>query len=105
MFEATMEIRTQSKTGPVVASLDDITANLSQQTDSLKRQWRDQLAYDPSSFARLEVEIHDHFRHLADQMTATLLVEATPPGAQSEPGEKGAAAMPTDRDASRRHDD
>ena len=100
-----MEIRTQSKTGPVVASLEDITANLSQQTDSLKRQWRDQLAHDPSSFARLEVEIHDHFRHLADQMTATLLVEATPPGAQPEPGEKGAAAMTTDRDASRRRDD
>ncbi len=104
MFEATMEIRTQSKTGPVVASLDDITANLSQQTDSLKRQWRDRLAHEPSSFLRLEVEIHDHFRHLADQMTATLLAEAMPPGGQPEPGEKGAAAVPSDRDAPRRRD-
>jgi hypothetical protein len=97
-----MEIRTQSKTGPVVASLDDITADLSQQTDSLKRRWREQLAHDPSSFARLEVEIHDHFRHLADQMTATLLAEATPPGAEPVPGEKGAPAVPSDRDAPRR---
>jgi hypothetical protein len=97
-----MEIRSQSKTGPVVASLDDITAKLSRQTDSLKQQWRDRLAHDPSSFARLEVEIHDHFRHLADQMTATLLAEATPPVARPEPGEKGAPAVPTDRDAPRR---
>jgi len=97
-----MEIRTQSKTGPVVASLDDITAELSRQTDSLKRQWRDRLAHDPSSFARLEVEIHDHFRHLADQMTATLLADAPPPGAEPDPGEKGAPAAPSDRDAPRR---
>jgi hypothetical protein len=97
-----MEIRTQSKTGPIVASLDDITAKLNQQTDSLKQQWRDQLAHDPSAFARLEVEIHDHFRHLADQVTATLLAEVTPPGSQPEPGEKGAPAGPTDRDVPRR---
>jgi hypothetical protein len=99
-----MEIRSQSKTGPAVASPDDITVKLSLQTDSLKQQWRDRLAHDPSSFARLEVEIHDHFRHLADQMTATLLAEATPPGAQPGPGEKGAAAVPSDRGAPRRRD-
>jgi hypothetical protein len=99
-----MEIRTQSKAGPAVASLDDITAKLSQHTDSLKQKWRTQLAQDPSSFARLEVEIHDHFRHLADQMTATLLAEATAPGAQPEPGEKGATAVPTGHDAPRRRD-
>ena len=85
-----MEIRTQSKTGPVVASPDDITAKLSRQTDSLKQQWRDRLAHDPSSLARLEVEIHDHFRHLADQMTATLLADATTPDDRAEPEKKGA---------------
>ena len=97
-----MEIRSQSKTGPVVASLQDVTAELSRQTDPLKRQWRDRLAHDPSSFARLEVEIHDHFRHLADQMTATLLAEAMPPVPQPDSGEKGAPAVPTGRDAPRR---
>lgn len=96
-----MEIRTQSKTGPVVASLDDITATLSHQTDSLKQQWRDRLAHDPSSFARLELEIHDHFRHLADQMTATLLADATPPDGRAEPAKKGALAAPADHDAPR----
>ena len=96
-----MEIRTQSKTGPVVASLDDITTKLNQQTDSLKQQWRDRLAHDPSTFARLEVEIHDHFRHLADQMTATLLADATAPDDQAGPEKKGAAAAPTNHGAPR----
>ena len=96
-----MEIRTQSKTGPVVASLDDITAELSRQTDSVKQQWRDQLAHDPPSFARLEVEIHDHFRHLADQMTATLLADATAPDDQADPEKKGALAALADHDAPR----
>ncbi len=96
-----MEIRTQSKTGPVVASLDDITATLSRQTDPLKQQWRDRLAHDPSSFARLEVEIHDHFRHLADQMTATLLADATAADDQTGPEKKGALAAPADHTALR----
>jgi hypothetical protein len=99
-----MEIRTQSKTGPVVASLEDITAELSRQTDSLKQQWRDRLAQDPSSFARLELEIHDHFRHLADQMTATLLADATAPDDQAGPEKKGAPAAPTDRGVPRKRD-
>ena len=72
-----MEIRNQSKTGPLVPSLAEIPAKLSQQLDAVKQQWLDQLNRDPASFARLEVEIHDHFRRLADQMTASLLAEAT----------------------------
>jgi len=94
-----MEIRTRSTTGPRVASLDDIPAKLAQQVDTLKRQWLDQLARDPASFARIEVEIHDQFRHLADQMTASLLAEATTSGNRAGPEEKGDPARPSDRDA------
>jgi hypothetical protein len=97
-----MEIHSQSETGPVVASLDDITAKLSRQTDSLKQQWRDRLAHDPSSFARLEVEVHDHFRHLADQMTATLLADATTPDDRAGPEKRGALAVPADHGAPRK---
>jgi hypothetical protein len=79
-----MEIRTRSKTGPLVPSVGDITTKLSQQVDAMKPQWRDQLARDPASFARIEVEFHDHFRHLADQTTASLLVEATASGEPPE---------------------
>ena len=96
-----MEIRTRSKTGPVVPSMGDITVEWSQQVDAMKQQWLDQLARDPASFARIEVEIHDHFRHLADQVTATLLAEATAPGEPPESGKKGGLAVPTDRDAPR----
>jgi glycosyltransferase involved in cell wall biosynthesis len=34
-----MEIRTSSKSGPLVPSLADVTARLSQQTDATKQQW------------------------------------------------------------------
>ena len=47
-----MEIRNQSKTGPVVPPLAEITATLSQQIDDMKQQWLDQLNQDPASFAR-----------------------------------------------------
>ena len=100
-----MEIRNQSKTGPFVAPLAEIPAKLSQQLDAVKQQWLDQLNRDPASFARLEVEIHDHFRRLADQMTATLLAEATIANDQAGPGKKGAPAGPTDRDAPRKPGD
>ena len=99
-----MEIHTRSKTGPLVVPLDDIPAELAHQVDVRKRQWRDQLARDPASFARIEVEIHDHFRRLADQATASLLAEAATPQDQAEPGKKGTPPRPIDRDAHRRRD-
>jgi hypothetical protein len=86
-----MEIRNQSKTGPLVPPLVDLPAKLSQQLDAVKQQWLDQWNRDPASFARLEVEIHDHFRRLADQTTASLLAEATISQDQAEPGKKGGA--------------
>ncbi len=99
-----MEIRSQSKTGPLVPPLAEIPAKLSQQLDTVKQQWLDQLNRDPASFARLEVEIHDHFRDLADLMTASLLAEVTVAQDQAAPGKKGAPARPSDRDARRKRD-
>jgi hypothetical protein len=97
-----MEIRSQSKTGPLVPPLAEIPTKLSQQIDAVKQQWLDQLNRDPASFAQLEVEIHDHFRHLADQMTASLLAEARIAEDQAEPGKKGAPRAPIDHDDPRR---
>jgi len=96
-----MEIRSQSKTGPLVPPVAEIPAKVSQQLDAVKQQWLDQLNRDPASFARLEVEIHDHFRRLADQMTASLLAEASVPGDQAEPGKRGTPIGPTPHDAPR----
>ncbi|HJZ57802.1 MAG TPA: hypothetical protein VKE74_22775 [Gemmataceae bacterium] len=96
-----MEIRSPSKTGPLVPPVAEIPAKLSQQLDAVKQQWLDQLNRDPASFARLEVEIHDHFRRLADQMTASLLAEASIPGDQAEPGKRGTPIGPIPHDAPR----
>jgi hypothetical protein len=97
-----MEIRNQSKTGPVVPPLAELTATLSRQIDDMKQGLLDRLNQDPASFARIEVEIHDRFRRLADQMTASLLAEATSPVDRAEPEKKGGAAAPTDRNEPRR---
>ena len=97
-----MEIRNQSKCGPGVPSLAEITATLSRQIDDMKPRLLDRLNQDPASFAQIEVEIHDRFRRLADQMTASLLAEATIPGTRAVPKEKGGPATATDRDAPRR---
>jgi hypothetical protein len=98
-----MEIHRSSKTGPLAPSLADVTARLGQQTDATKQQWLDRLARDPASFAQVEVEIHDHFRGLADQMTASLLAELTTSGDRAKPEKKGGAAT-TDRDVRRSRD-
>ena len=97
-----MEIRSQSKTGPLVPPLAEITAALSHEVDDMKKRLLDRLSRDPSSFARIEVEIQDRFRRLADQMTASLLAEATIAEDQAEPGKKGAPAAPIAHDVPRR---
>ncbi len=96
-----MEIRSQSKDGPLVPPLAEMPAQLGQQLDAVKQRWLDQLNRDPASFARLEVEIHGHFRRLADQMTASLLAEASILGAQAGPGKKGRPTGPIPHDAPR----
>jgi hypothetical protein len=96
-----MEIRSRSKTGPLVPSLAEIPATVSEQLDAVKQQWLDQLNRDPASFAPLELEIHDHFRRLADQVTASLLAEATIAQDRDEPGKKGAPTGSIPHDARR----
>jgi hypothetical protein len=96
-----MEIRTQSPTGPVVPPLAEITATLSRQIEDMTQPLLDRLNQDPARFAQIEVEIHDRFRHLADQMTASLLAAATISEDRAEPEKKGRLAA-TDHDAPRR---
>jgi hypothetical protein len=100
--EANMEIRNQSKTGPLVPPLADLTGTLSRQIDGMKQRLLDRLKQDHASFAQIEAEIHDHFRSLADQMTASLLAEATISDARAEPEKKGGLAVATDPGGLRR---
>ena len=96
-----MEIRNQSKTGPLVPPLANLTATLSRQIDDMKQRLLDRLSRDPASFAQVEVEIHDRFRRLADQMTASLLAEATTSGERAGPEKKGGPAVAIGRAAHR----
>ena len=98
-----MEIRTQSQTGPVIVPLAELTATLSHQIEDMKQPWLDRLNRDPAGFAQIEVEIHDRFRHLADQLTAGLLAAATVSEDRAEPAEKGRPTA-THRGAPRRRD-
>jgi hypothetical protein len=97
-----MQVRLQSKTGPQLPSHDDLFRSFREQTETAQQQWRERLAHDPASFARLEVEVHDHFRRLADLMTASLLAQTTTQD-QATPGKKGVSSPPTPRDAPRSH--
>src|SRR5512144_2941485 len=99
-----MEIRHSSKTGRVAPPLAELPATLTQQIDDLKQRWLARLNQDPASFAQIEVEIHDRFRRLADQMTASLLAEATITADRAEPERKGGQATAAPRDAQRRRD-
>jgi len=47
-----MEIRNQSKTGPVVPPLADITATLGRQIDDMKQSLLDRLNQDPAASLR-----------------------------------------------------
>jgi hypothetical protein len=94
-----MQVHLHSKTGPLIPSGDDLLRSLREQTATLQAQWRDRLAHDPAGFARLEVEIQDHFRRLADQMTASLLAQATTTDDRAEPGKKGGPTPPAAPDA------
>lgn len=78
-------------------SQDDLFRSFGEQTEAAQQQWQERLAHDPASFARLEVEVHDHFRRLADLMTASLLARATAEH-QATPGKKGVSSPPTPRD-------
>src|SRR3954452_19069017 len=93
-----MQVHLQSKTGSLIPSGDALLRSLREQTEALQARWRDRLAHDLAGFAQLEVEIHDHFRRLADQMTASLLAQATTHD-QAEPGKKGVPTPPPAADA------
>ena len=51
-----MEIRNQSRTGPVVPPLAELTATLSHQIDDMKQRLLDRLKQDPASFVQIEAD-------------------------------------------------
>jgi hypothetical protein len=72
-----MEVRTESTSAPPVPPG---ATTLEQLTDLLHHQqarWRQQLTDHPEQFADLEVQVHQTFQQLADQVVAGLLAAAT----------------------------
>lgn len=72
-----MEVRTQSRNGPVVAKLPHIVANMAQEVTEQQEAWLEQLQADPMQFGQVEREVHEAFRHHADQLVAGLLAQAS----------------------------
>ena len=72
-----MEVRVESKDGsPVVSPLKLVDA-LAAQLRAEQERWVGQLATNPGNFAQLEVAVHQRFQQMADQLVASLLMQAT----------------------------
>lgn len=82
-----MEVRTHSKTGPVVTSLSETITSISDLIRARQEEWLCQLRQDPARFAQLEMEVHETFQHLADEVVAGLLCQ----GSEQSPVLEGAA--------------
>jgi hypothetical protein len=83
-----MKFRLGGKSGSEVPaleqSLEDLQASLAQQ----QKQWAEQLARDPASFAQLEAQIHLAFQQLADRCAASLLSHAAAQSACADAAQK-----------------
>ncbi len=67
-----MLVRTEAG-GSTVAPLETIIADVEKKLVSLKDSWAERLNQDPSSFAKVEVEVHHTMQQAADQLVAGLL--------------------------------
>ena len=71
-----MKIRTDSKDGPAVPSLDQSLLDIQASLARHQADWAELLARDPAAFALLEPKIHLAFQQLADRCAASLLGHA-----------------------------
>ena len=74
-----MEVRSESQAGPQVPSPSQLVDGLATQLRTQQQTWLRQLTEEPNRFADLEVTVHQTFQHLADQLVASLLAQATQP--------------------------
>jgi hypothetical protein len=72
-----MEVRIESKDGKPVAPPSQLLDQIACQLHAQQQAWLRQLADRPSSFAELEVTVHHTFQHLAAQLVASLLAQAS----------------------------
>ena len=83
-----MEVRNNSKGGPEVVSPTALVDQLAVQVRAAQSQWLLKLRQQPERFAELEVSVHQAFQHLADQLVASLLAQASHDSAALEAAKK-----------------
>jgi hypothetical protein len=77
-----------SKSGREVPALAQSLAELQEALAGKQKEWAEQLANDPTSFAQLEQQIHLAFAQLADHCAASLLAHAAQQPACPEAAQK-----------------
>ena len=70
-----MDVRTL-KSGSPVALPAAVIEEVARQLRDQHPEWLRQLSDHPEGFADLEVQVHQHFRGVADQLVASLLAQA-----------------------------
>lgn len=83
-----MEVRTQGKAGPTVASVDGCVEEIHKQLNAAQQKWVKTLADRPQEFVDVEKDIHATLQRLADQLTASVLAQATTESASLEAQKK-----------------
>jgi hypothetical protein len=83
-----MEVRMESKKGPVVNGIDPVLAEIEERLKAHPKQWLKALAQDPGALANLEQEIHRTFAQMADRVVAGLLAQATADSAFADSAQK-----------------
>ena len=72
-----MEVRAQGKDGPKAASVNQGLQEIVNKLDVAQQEWVKKLRNEPQQFAEIEKTIHETLQHLADQITASVLADAT----------------------------
>lgn len=77
-----MDVRTDSKTGPPIPAWPQLLAQITATLRDQQPAWVEQLRQQPERLDTLEVQVHQAFQQLADQVVAGLLAQA---GSHSAP--------------------
>lgn len=83
-----MEVRIESKSGPVVSSVGQVVSAISEELQRQPAEWLRALNEDPARLGEVEQEVHQTFRGMADRVVAGLLAQGSRDSAALEAGKK-----------------
>jgi hypothetical protein len=91
-----MEVRMESKKGPVVGGIDPVLAEIQQWLQAHPKVWLKTLERNPGGLANLEQEIQRTFAQMADRVVAGPLALATADSAFADAAKKSNSYRPND---------